>query len=70
MDRSIKKKLARYVGNFGTGFFGPLIGVNTADQLFQVGLSFPEIFIMAVIASALQIGMMISVDAVKFGNDK
>ena len=65
-----KRALARILGNFGVSFFGPLVGGNVANSLFEVGLSFEQTVIIAAVASMFQTGLAISKEAQAYGERK
>lgn len=66
MELKVKKRIARYIGNWGVSFFTPLVGGNLAESVFDIGISFEHIIIIAAIASTLNIGMLVSLDIKKW----
>ncbi len=65
-----KRSAARIIGNFGVSFFGPLVGGNVAETLFNVGLTFEQILVIALVASTFQTGLAISKEAQHYGYKK
>ncbi len=70
MAYNAKKAAARILGNFGVSFFGPLVGTNIADSLFNVGITFEQTIMIALIASLFQTGLAISKEAQHYGYQK
>ncbi len=62
-----KQFLLRIVGNWGGSFFGPLVGGNVANSLFDVDLSFENTLIIALVASIFQTGLVLSREAKYYG---
>jgi hypothetical protein len=65
-----KKSAARILGNFGVSFFGPLVGGGVAESIFDVGLTFEQTLVIALVASTFQTGLTISKEAQHYGYKK
>jgi hypothetical protein len=65
-----KRVLARIFGNFGVSFFGPLASGNVAETLFDVGLQFHEIIIIAALAALFNTGYLVSLEVKQNGERK
>jgi len=65
-----KQFALRIIGNWGGSFFGPLVGGNVANSLFDVELSFENTLIIALVASIFQTGLVLSREAKYYGEKK
>jgi len=65
-----KRAIQRIFGNFGVSFFGPLASGSVAETLFDVGLQFNEILIIAAVAAAFQTGYTVSLEVKELGERK
>lgn len=70
MKATTKKFLARFGGNWGVAFFGPLVGGNAAETLYDVGLNFEQTLVIAFLSSLLVTGLFISRELEKVGKAK
>jgi len=61
------RAIARIGGNFGVSFFSPLVSGNVADTLFDIGMTFEQTLIIALISSLFVTGLTISRELEKFG---
>lgn len=66
MNPDNKRFLAKFVGNWGVAFFGPLVGGNAAETLYDVGLSFEQTIVIALLSSLLVTGLFISRELEKY----
>ena len=55
------------MGNFGSGFFAPLVSANAAETLFDIGITFEQTLIVALFASIFNVGLVLSREAQKYG---
>lgn len=62
--------LYRIAGNFGTAFFGPLLSGNAAEAIYDIGLSFEQILIIATLSATFTVGLMLSREMKELGNGK
>lgn len=62
-----KRALARILGNFGVGFFGPLIASNAAESIYSIGITFEQSLIIAVLAATFQTGLALSKEVQSYG---
>lgn len=65
-----KKSAARVLGNFGVSFFGPLVGGGVAESIYDVGLSFEQTIIIALVASVFTTSLAISKEIQHYGYKK
>jgi hypothetical protein len=70
MAFNAKKSAARITGNLGVSFFGPLVGGGVAESIFDVGLTFEQTLIIAIVASMFQTGLVISKEVQHYGYKK
>ena len=66
----MKKVAARILGNFGVSFFSPLVSGNIAETVFDMGLTFEQTLIIALISSIFITGLTISRELEKFGKSR
>ena len=66
----IKKVILRLIGNWGVSFFGPLGSANIADTFYDIGLSFEQIVFIAFLASIIQTGYVVSIEARRIGEKR
>ena len=66
----MKKVAARILGNFGVSFFSPLVSGNIAETVFDMGLTFEQTLIIALISSIFVTGLTISRELEKFGKSR
>jgi len=66
----MKKVVARILGNFGVSFFSPLVSGNIAETVFNMGLSFEQTLIIALISSVFVTGLTVSRELEKFGKSR
>ena len=66
----MKKVAARILGNFGVSFFSPLISGNIAETVFNMGLTFEQTLIIALISSVFVTGLTVSRELEKFGKSR
>ena len=66
----MKKVAARILGNFGVSFFSPLVSGNIAETVFNMGLSFEQTLIIALISSVFVTGLTVSRELEKFGKSR
>ena len=64
---SIIKPIARIGGNFGISFFSPLVGGNAAESIYDIGLSFEAMVVIAFISATFITGLSISREAHEWG---
>ena len=64
------RAVARILGNFGVGFFGPLLASNVAISVFHSGLHFNETLIVAALASSFQTGLALSKEIQSYGETR
>ena len=62
--------MQRVLGNLGVSFFGPLVSGNIAETVYDIGLQFHEILIIAAIAAFFQTGYTISLEVRANGERK
>ncbi len=62
-----KQFALRIIGNWGGAFFGPLVGGNIADSLFNIDITFTESLLIALVASIFQTGLVLSREAKYYG---
>ena len=66
----MKKVAARILGNFGLSFFSPLVSGNIAETVFNMGLTFEQTLIIALISSVFVTGLTVSRELEKFGKSR
>ena len=66
----MKKVAARILGNFGVSFFSPLVSGNIAETVFDMGLTFEQTLIIALISSVFVTGLTVSRELEKFGKSR
>jgi|TARA_R110000751_G_scaffold33366_3_gene83288 hypothetical protein len=66
----MKKVVARILGNFGVSFFSPLVSGNIAETVFNMGLTFEQTLIIALISSVFVTGLTVSRELEKFGKSR
>lgn len=66
----MKKVVARIMGNFGVSFFSPLVSGNIAETVFNMGLTFEQTLIIALISSVFVTGLTVSRELEKFGKSR
>jgi hypothetical protein len=66
----MKKVAARILGNFGVSFFSPLVSGNIAETVFNMGLTFEQTLIIALISSVFVTGLTVSRELEKFGKSR
>jgi hypothetical protein len=66
----LKKIAARIFGNFGVSFFSPLVSGNIAETVFEIGLTFEQTLIIALISSIFVTGLTISRELEKYGKTR
>jgi len=67
---AIRKVLLRMIGNWGISFFGPLGSANVAETYFHIGLTFDQTVFIAFLASIIQTGYVISIEAKRYGEKR
>ena len=65
--KTIKKPIARILGNWGVSFFGPLVGGNIAETYYNIGLTFEQTVVIALLASLFATGLVISREVKAYG---
>tara|TARA_R110001583_G_scaffold41948_1_gene133415 strand:+ start:4221 stop:4424 length:204 start_codon:yes stop_codon:yes gene_type:complete len=66
----MKKVFARIMGNFGVSFFSPLVSGNIAETVFNMGLTFEQTLIIALISSVFVTGLTVSRELEKYGKSR
>jgi hypothetical protein len=66
----LKKIAARIFGNFGVSFFSPLVSGNIAETVFDMGLTFEQTLVIALISSVFVTGLTISRELEKYGKSR
>lgn len=66
----IKHSLARILGNFGTDFLKPLVGINVGMSIFGFSITWQHIFWASFVAAMIGAGLTISKEAIAYGNKK
>ena len=66
----LKKIAARIFGNFGVSFFSPLVSGNIAETVFDMGLTFEQMLVIALISSVFVTGLTISRELEKYGKSR
>jgi hypothetical protein len=66
----MKKVVARILGTFGVSFFSPLVSGNIAETVFNMGLTFEQTLIIALISSVFVTGLTVSRELEKFGKSR
>ncbi len=66
----MKKIASRIFGNFGVSFFSPLVSGNIAETVFEIGLTFEQTLIIALISSVFVTGLTISRELEKYGKSR
>ncbi len=61
------KRIARVFGNFGVSFFSPLVSGNVAESIYDVGLTFEQTLIIAILAATFNTGLVIFQEVKEFG---
>ena len=64
------KIIARILGNFGVGFFGPLVGSGVAQTFFHNLILFDQALMVAAISAALTTGLSASYEIRKYGESR
>ena len=67
---AIKNVLLRMIGNWGLSFFGPLGSANVAETYYDIGLDFEQTVFIAFLASIIQTGYVISLEAKRLGEKR
>lgn len=67
---SLRRALARIFGNFGVSFFGPLLAGNAAESIYNLGMTFEQTIIIALVASTFQTGLAVSKEAQAYGSKR
>lgn len=58
------------MGNFGVSFFSPLVSGNIAETVFNMGLTFEQTLIIALISSVFVTGLTVSRELEKYGKSR
>lgn len=69
MNLKWKKRILRIIGTWGVSFFGPLVSGNVAETIYNIGLTFEMILVIALTASLFQLGLGLSQEARDFGKN-
>lgn len=67
---TFERGVARVVGNFGVSFFSPLISINIADNVYNVGLTLEQTLVISLISSMFVTGLTLSRELEKYGKTK
>lgn len=66
----MKKAVARVLGNFGVSFFSPLISINIADNLYNIGFTLEQMIVISLISAAFVTGLTMSRELEKYGKGR
>jgi hypothetical protein len=64
------KFMLRLLGNWGVSFFGPLVSGNVAETIYDIGLSFQETVIIALVSSFFVTGLVFFREVERIGQEK
>lgn len=66
----MNKMVARLLGNFGVSFFSPLVSGNIAESAFDVGITFEQTILIALLSSIFVTGLTVSRELEKIGRKR
>ncbi len=62
-----KRFIFRVFGTWGVSFFTPLVGANVAETYYNLGMTFEQALMIALIASLLNTGLILAREAKAYG---
>ncbi len=64
-----KRFMFRVLGTWGVSFFTPLVGANVAETYYNLGMTFEQALMIALIASLLNTGLVLAREAKAYGEE-
>ena len=65
-----KRFFYRVLGNLGVSFFTPLVGVNVAESIYDIGIEFEQALVIAAIAALFNTGLILAREAKYYGEKR